>query len=196
MMDLFPFSINLREINFPNQYLIVFINELNYVKNGLLCELIQKTNEASSPPIRFSILPSLNSSTIGPGQTKTIEVKVVSLSHVPLTVNLSTVSNLPYMNSSFDPHLLKIAPTGRATSQLTIKSNWEGLWKPSITQTLPIIAKVGISENRSFAFNTYFFNVSSPQLPKPTELGIAITLFNFYDWILNTLNIIGSALLT
>ena len=32
-----PFSIDLGKMNYPKSYLLVFINELNYIKNGLLC---------------------------------------------------------------------------------------------------------------------------------------------------------------
>jgi hypothetical protein len=188
-----PFSVELGKINYPKNYLLVFVNELNYVKNGLLCELIQKTNLASSPPVKLVISPSTNSTAIGPGQTKTIEINIKSEAEVPLNIDLSEVTDLKYMQYSFDPSILEISPAGTVTSQLTIKSNWDGIGEPSITQTLPIIAKVGINETeKSFALNTYFFNVSSSPLPKPTEMNIAITIFNLSDWIINTLNTLNS----
>ena len=65
--------------------------------------------------------------------------------------------------------------------------------EPSITQTLPVIAKVGINESeKSFTVGRYFFNVSSSPLPKPTEMNIAITVFTLSDWIINTLNTLNS----
>ena len=148
---------------------------------------------ASSPPVELLIIPSTNSTVIGPGQTKTIEINIKSDAEVPLNIDLSERKTLKYMRYSFEPNLLEVPPAGTATTQLTIKSNWDGVWEPSITQTLPIIAKVGINETeKKVALNTYFLNVSSSPLPKPTEMNMAVTIFNLSDWITNTLNILNS----
>jgi hypothetical protein len=190
-----PLSIDLQKINSPNQYLMVFSTELTYIKNGVLCELLQNTNQVSIPPPKFSIIPSLNSSTIGPGQSKTIEVKVKSFTEIPSRISLSTIQ-LESINATFSPSVIDIPPSGWTTTQLTIKSGWNKALKPySTTETLPIIAKIGFTERGNvFTFGTNTLNSSSPEIPKPEVLGIAMTSFNLYDYILHILNLLNTPL--
>jgi hypothetical protein len=85
-------------------------------------------------------IPSINSTAIGPGQTKTIEINTKSEAEVSLDIDYSEVVNLKYMQYSFDPSILEILPAGTATSPLTNKNTWDRIREFSISQTLSVIA--------------------------------------------------------
>jgi hypothetical protein len=187
--------LNLATINSPSQYLMIFGTEARFIENGLLCELIQFTNQVSSPPPEFSIIPSSNSSSLGPGEEKTIEVKVQSHSNIPSTVSLYTNSSTPMLQeATFSPPVINIPPSGWATAELAIKSKWDVALKPaSITETIPIIAKISFPQKGNFfIFNTNMM-ISSPAAVSTTaSSGLAITLLNFSDYMIHLLTSLSS----
>jgi hypothetical protein len=187
--------LNFTTINSPNQYLMIFGTEVRFIENGLLCELIQFTNQVSSPPPEFSIIPSSNSSSLGPGEEKTIEVKIQSHSNIPSTISLYTNSSTHMLQeATFSPSVINIPPSGWATAELTIKSKWDVAFKSgSITETIPIIAKISFPQKGNFfIFNTNKI-ISSPAAVSTTaSSGLAITLLNFSDYVVHLLTSLSS----
>ena len=185
--------VDLRMVNFPEQYLMTFITETRIIDDGFLCDLIQKTGQVSAPPPKFIISPSLNSTLIGPRETKTIEVKVRSLSAVPYTIFLKPDLS-KYMKATFSPSIINIPPSGWASSQLTLKSNGTTTWNSTITETLRIVAQPELTEmGNRIVFNTNrSVQTSTPPIPDSTSIGLTITVFNSVDNALHTLSVISA----
>lgn len=186
--------IDLGLANSPTQYLMVFITESRIIRNGFLCDLIQKTGQVSAPPPKFIISPSVNSTSIGPRETETIEVKVTSLSDIPYTIFLKPDSS-KYMDATFSPSKINVPPSGWANSRLTIKSNGTTALDSTVTETLRIVvqpeqlAEVG---NR-IAFNTNRSVETSPApIPNIYSIGLTITVFNSVDNALHVLSSIST----
>jgi hypothetical protein len=172
---------------------MVFITEARIINNGFLCDLIQKTGQVSAPPPRFTISPSLNSTSIGPKETKTIEVKVTSLSDIPYTVTLNPETS-NYMNATFSPSKINVPPSGWASSRLTLKSNGVTIWDSTITETLRIVAQPELTEKGNrIAFNTNRSVETSPApIPNTFTVGLTITVFNSVDNALHVLSSISA----
>jgi hypothetical protein len=183
--------INLRTINSPNQYLMVFLSEATYLKNGLLCELVQSTDQVSSPPPRITILPSSNSSSMGPQQEKRIEVTAKSFSNIPYTINFKNHYS-EKVHATFNPSVIRIPAAGWNTSQLTVKAIWNPIpWNsPSVTETIPIVAQTNrsqLEEGNYVSFNTNV-SISRPAAVSKIETSsLTITVFNWPDYIMNSL---------
>lgn len=187
-------SMDLRKINSPKHYLMVFGTEAKYINNGHICDLIEKSNQVSVPAPKFSILPSVNSSVIGPSEGKTIEVKVRSFMDVRSIVLLSANSTY-FVNASFSPSRITIQPLGWADSELTIKGTGKATFEPaSITQTIPISAEVRLPYGSFFNFNTNVLISTPAAAPKPEIVGLTITVFNLYDYIIHLINSLGSTI--
>jgi hypothetical protein len=185
--------VELHLANFPDQYLMVFITESRIIRNGFFCDLIQKTGQVSAPPPRFVISPSINSTSIGPRETETIEIKVASLSDIPYTVFLKPDSS-KYMDATFSPSKINIPPSGWASSRLTIKSNGTTTLDSTITETLRIVAQPELTEiGNRIVFNTNRSVQTSPApIPDSSSVGLTITVFNSVDNALHTLSSISA----
>jgi hypothetical protein len=185
--------INLRIINSQNQYLMVFVSEATYVRNDLLCELVQKTDQVSNPPPKLSISISPNSTSLGPGEIKSVEVKVTSFSDIPYNVSFQKPVN-GQIEARFNPPAIEIPPSGWNTTQLTIKSNWKD-WKvpwnsPSVVQTLGLLVNASHPQREKGNFLSFNTNLLLSKGAAQSEIdrpGLTITAFNWPDDIRNFL---------
>ena len=115
--------VDLHDLNFPREYSIIYGVEILFIKNGLLCDLTDVSNQVSSPPPRFSILPAENSTAIGPrgalggADKKTIEIKLKSFSNIPSHVSLDT-SPTPLLYGTFEPSEINLPASGWGTTCL------------------------------------------------------------------------------
>ena len=178
--------INLRLINFPDQYLVVFFTEATYVKDGLLCEIVQKTDQVSIPAPKLSMSLSDNFTSLSPEESKKIEVTVKSHSDFPYNVTFQDYHSA-IIDASFSPHSIQVSPSSWNTTQVTIKSNkpWN---TPTLTQTLPLFANASIptdSKGNPVSFNTNILNTSAAAESELESSSLTIRAFNLPDSIFN-----------
>jgi hypothetical protein len=186
--------LDLRTINSPSQYLMIFAMESVFIKDGHLCDLVDATNQVSAPPPNLSILSSSNSSTIGPGQVKSIEVKVKSSSNVDSFIHFTTNTKRLPVVARFSPSIIHVPPSGWATTKLTIKGNLSTIFNSSsITQTLPIFAKISFPKNVvHYGYNSTVPITSESGLNTTQTSSIALTVFNLLDYLINSWNALNT----
>jgi hypothetical protein len=178
--------IDLRRVNSPSQYLLIFVTEARYINtDGFLCALIQKTDQVANPPPKITIFTEVDSLTIDPiFRTKTIEAKMNSSSDIPFNITLLN-SSTRYMEASFNPPIVTLPPSGWVTSQLTVNSKSDRTWNDSVTETLPIAANIsGLQKGNYFLFGTQTRNSTPAAISEIESLGVGVTLFNMYEYLL------------
>lgn len=192
---LLPLDLHL--INSPSQYIMVFTTNVGFIKGGRLCELADLSTQVSNPPPKISIIPSVNSSTIGPGQIKSIEVKVTSSSRIP--TNISSISvdtkDLPIV-ATLNPNRIIVPPSGWVTTELTLKGN-DSLTNPishTVTETLPIIAKITFPKLVKYSLGNVTVPVPGPPLSKPQNSSLTVTMFSPNDYLFNIWNSLNTPL--
>lgn len=186
--------VDLGAINSPNQYLMIFSVEQAYIKDGHLCDLLDATHQVASPPPKFSLLLSSNSSsvTLSPGDTKTVEVKIKSYSDILSNATFYTDTRDLPIRATFSPTLITIPPSQWATTELTLKCNQStNLSKPTISETIPIFADITFPKRvvNVSPYNTTT-SITAPSLSRPPEISsLTITIFSLPDSFLHSLNI-------
>ena len=161
--------IDLRRVNSPSQYLLIFVTEARYINtDGFLCALIQKTEQVANPPPKITISTEVDSLTIDPiFRTKTIEAKVKSSSDIPFNITLLN-SSTRFMEASFNPSIVTLPPSGWVISQFTVNSNSDRTWNYSVTETLPIAANMsGLQKGNYFLFGTQTRHLKARYLSSP-----------------------------
>jgi hypothetical protein len=185
--------IDLRLANFPDQLLMVFITEARFIRDGYLCDLVQKTGQVSAPPPKFIISPSVNSTSIGPRETKTIEVKVTSLTDIPYNIKLSIANSSEIMDMTFNPTTITVPPSGWATSKLTLKSNGNIAGESTKTETARIVAQPSLTEKGNMIkFTNRSIETYPALIPNNYSLGLTVTNFNLVDGAIHFLNSISA----
>jgi hypothetical protein len=97
------------------------------------------------------------------------------------------------VTASFSQGDIKIPPLELGATKLTIKSKLDLWWnfsKPSTnTESLPIVANVTLPKAVKYNFLDAFTNITGREIIGPGEtVGLPITVFNGYEYILNILN--------
>ena len=189
--------LDLRIINSPNQYLMTFATEISFIKDGRSCDLLDVTGQVSNPPPKFAILSSLNSTTLGPGEVKNIEIEVHSFTNIYSTVRLSTdTRSTPFIEASFYPPEVDVKGFGWATTQLTLKGKPMAALNPaSIRQSLLIDANMTFPNNTPKSLTSgsdRFFSAGVAPISTSETLKFPISVFNISDYFIYLLNFLRS----
>jgi hypothetical protein len=134
------FSFDLRPLNYPNLYDILFYENDFYVKNGYFCRMIDMASRVYVPPPEFSITALPSTIILRPGDETNMELQLKSNISIKSQVSLS-VNRSNDIQTSIVPRELFLPPNGISTPTLIIKAS-EGA-KPH-PYTLPIIANFSI----------------------------------------------------
>lgn len=89
---------------------------------------------------------------------------VKSFSDIPYTVSFKNYSS-KLMKTNFSSPSLKIPPSGWNTTQLTLKAEWKPGLNPSVTETIPIEARINrsqLTEGKYFSFENKNLSISRP----------------------------------
>jgi hypothetical protein len=187
--------LDLSIINSPEQYFMTFATEARFIQDGRLCNLLDVTGQASSPPPEFYVLPSINSTTIGPGEVKNIEIEVRSLTNINSTVRLSIDTSSMPLKTTFNPDELNLVGLGWAATQLTIETDPSVIFKQSSSPySLPIKATMTFPKYKPEVLieNSSRFVSAGFALKSTSETKFPITVLNFPDYILHVLNSLSS----
>jgi hypothetical protein len=197
------FPVDLRELNYPNQYNLMFSTDVIFAKDGYFCHLVSSTNQVSVPPPIFYIMPSSNVTNLGPRLTsdsfsaKTVELTLKSLSNMYSLASLLTPYDRSILGSAtLDPTILNVPEYGSVTTQLTIKPKYDLFsGKPSTTITLPILATINFTTSipyYPFSVDGESDNAISIESSKHTQQvvrsGLTVTILGTSDYILYILN--------
>ncbi len=125
-------SLNLADINFPQQYVVVFFVDYAFDINNPKKGISDYSNWVNIPPLKYTISTSPSTIALRPGEEKTIEVQVNSTtptatSFVTPHVSFATNKIDPVEDVSFIPNGLDLPRLGIGTSQLHIKTSRNAL---------------------------------------------------------------------
>jgi general stress protein CsbA len=137
-------SLNLANINFPQQYVVLFFVDYDFDMSNSRKGISDYSNWVNIPPLKFAISTSPSTITLRPGEEKTIEVQVNSTtptatSFVTPYVSFSTNKIDAIENASFIPNGLALPRFGIGASELHIKASKNA--EPSY-RTLQILGNV------------------------------------------------------
>jgi len=121
-------SLNLADINFPQQYIVVVFVDYALDVNNPRKGISDYSNWVHIPPLNFAVSTSPSTITLRPGEEKTIEVQINSTtptatSFVTPHVLFATNKIDAIENAFFVPNGLDLPRFGIGTSQLHIKAS-------------------------------------------------------------------------
>jgi hypothetical protein len=137
-------SLNLADINFPQQYVVVFFVDYAFDVNNPKKGISDYSDWVNIPPLRFGVSTSPSTISLRPGEEKTIEVQINSTtptatSFVTPHVSFATNKIDAIENATFVPNGLDLPRFGIGTSQLHIKASKNA---PPSYYTLQILGNV------------------------------------------------------
>jgi hypothetical protein len=121
-------SLNLADINFPQQYVVVFFVDYAFDMSNPRKGISDYSNWVNIPPLKFAISTSPSTITLRPGEEKTIEVQVNSTtptatSFVTPHVSFATNKIDAIEDASFVPNGLDLPRFGIGTAELHIRAS-------------------------------------------------------------------------
>jgi hypothetical protein len=137
-------SLNLADIGFPQQYVVLFFIDYGFDMNNPRKAISDYSNWVNIPPLQFSISTSPSSIELRPGEEKIVEVQFNSTTpsttsfitpHLSFTTNKVNGIDDPY----FVPNEIDLPRYGLATSSLHIKASSNATSSP---HTLQIFGEV------------------------------------------------------
>jgi hypothetical protein len=193
--------VDLTLMNMPNQYNLIFNAQEGFIKNGRLCAWWDTSNLVSAPPPRFSIIPETNSLSIGPGETKNIQIKVQSHTSIASNVNLDIIKNKNALfNLTLIPTKIFVPPNGSSSATMSISGRWDNISAPAPTPgPLRIAAEITLPQSIEYRLSNSTTNITTPNEPINEYSELVITRLDLgsysYD-IWNHLNPVFTSLLT
>jgi hypothetical protein len=133
-------SLDLDILNSPDQYNLLFYTADSFIKDGMLCRLIDISNRVYVPPPDFIISTSASSVELRPGEEKKIEVQLKGTTNIKSQAFFST-NQTDDLELTFDPNPISVSPQSGVTSILQIKAANDANDRP---YTVPIFANISI----------------------------------------------------
>jgi hypothetical protein len=132
-------TLNLKDLNFPDQYKLIFTAWDIFLKDSRLCNLIDISTWVHVPPPEFVISASPSSVILRPGQEKSVELQMkATTAIIPANVFLFT-NRIDGLNLNLIPNKVFTTTRGAATSILQVKALENSKAR---TYTLPILANI------------------------------------------------------
>jgi len=116
-----PFSFDLENINYPEQYKVLFNIVDTFVINHQVCRLVDTSNWVIVPPPHFTIKTSPNSAVLMPGEEKNVNVEIGGIKNLPAEASFSIDSIPNGVNTTFTPDNVTIPSSSNGTTTLRIK---------------------------------------------------------------------------
>jgi hypothetical protein len=175
------FSFDLKKISYPQQDRAVFYITDGFVKEHLLCRLVDTVNWMIIPSTDFSIAPKHDSSIVlRPGEEKSVELAIKSNTRLSSEALLDTYTHGNNMSTNngdndgnddnislkFIPDKISVLPSGIGTS-LYIKALDDA--KPQ-SYTFPIIANISFPAKITNRARETFANAKSVSLQETSNL--------------------------
>lgn len=135
------FALNLSQVTSPRNYDLLFYSVDMFVKNGLLCRMVDITNRVYVPPPEFTIKISPSSITLRPLDQKSAELQIKSNSDVKAQAYLSPNQRDGNVTLNFVPNRTSLSSYGLTSSELIINASDNAKPRP---YTLPISVNISI----------------------------------------------------
>jgi len=180
-------SLDLRPLNYPTLYDILFYATDLYVKDGRLCRMIDETSRVYIPPPDFSVTSSPSTAVLRPGDDKAVELKMKSNTNIRSQVFLR-INGSSDIQGKIIPNEAFLPQNGFVTSLMNIKASDSAKAR---AYTLPITVNFSIptesKTNRfsttgeiSYGPNTKFIEVSNFTVTVLPPLTLQERLMDFY----------------
>jgi hypothetical protein len=118
-------TLDLKKINFPKEFLIVFFTDYDYQdnKSDSYQEITDFSDLVFIPPPKFQITTLPNNILLRPGEEETIQININTSNHIiKPDVSFFTENKSEILNSFVRPNQIQIPPSGFVTSHLYIKA--------------------------------------------------------------------------
>jgi hypothetical protein len=171
-----PLSFDLKTINYPESYKLIFFIINYYVYNHQLCRIIDTTNWILAPPPEFNISFSPYSIELRPGEDKNIGIFIKGNSNIESELKLDidhTYDNI--VRSSFFPPETTIPASGEeGTSTLNIKIPANASVNEIIPLSIPVYANISFPNLISNRGGDVFFNNKTVSLSEFSSLSVSV----------------------
>ena len=189
--DYIMIPVDLNAIGSPDQFLVTF--EVAYqIMPSIAANLLgEERNDQvkdilpwiSVPEPQFLITPAPSTSTLKPGESRIIEIKINSNVNLESVVALSTEKGTGSIGSSFEPPVVSISPNGIGTSYLHVKARDNA--EPQ-TFTLPVY--------ETLSFPSRHIDYADAEVKVGSYLTIIIQAYTFADQFKDFWNTYGGAI--
>jgi hypothetical protein len=183
--------------NFPEKYTTTLSTTIQFVKDGNLCTLKDRSTAVALPPPRYVMTASPNNVILEPGQTKDIQLSINSATDLDSHISLSSSPITDSISIKFVPNRTYISATDPAN--IVLKVNASKIIKTDSMYVIPITANISFPStiipeiafegiNISPVTNNY---TSSPSLKEKSNFTITVhpvpipeRLSHFYnEWL-------------
>lgn len=170
------FSFDLKKINYPDSYKLIFFITNYYVYHHELCRLIDTTNWVLAPPPEFNISFSPNSIELRPGEGKNIGITVNGNSNIEseLKLDIDHKHDNIIKSSFFPPETIIPANGGEGTSTLNIKVPANASIEHIMPLSIPVYANISFPNLIGNRGGDVFFNNKSVSLSEFSSLSVSI----------------------
>lgn len=175
-----PISVNLKDINYPEKYHLIFTLTNKFVLNHKLCTLVDTTNWFIIPPPVYKIIPSPYTTQLRPGDSQNVLFKILGSNNtdLPSTAIFNFIPNNDINKNNIKINIIrnetKILPFSIGTSLVNI----ELPKNTSITKPFPI--SIPFEVNITFPNSTKnkkgeeFYNKDIVKVPILIDYGITL----------------------
>jgi hypothetical protein len=171
-----PLSFDLKTINYPESYKLIFFITNYYVYNHQLCRLIDTTNWVLAPPPEFNISFSPHSIDLRPGEDKNIGLSIKGNSNIESKLKFDidqTYDNI--VRSSFFPPETTIPASGEeGTSTLNIKIPANASVNELMPLSIPVYTNISFPNLISNRGGDVFFNNKTVSLSEFSSLSVSV----------------------
>jgi hypothetical protein len=167
------FSFDLDKVNSPSQYKMAFYITDYFVKDHVLCRLIDTTNWVIIPPPDFSMSVSPSSVLLRPGEEKNLELQIKGSTNLQSEASLShsNKNSTKDLQINFIPDKMSIPPSGTGSVSLHLEANHSAKPRP---YTIPIVANISFPTSITSRGGETFSNNRSVNIIETTNLTSAV----------------------
>jgi hypothetical protein len=173
--DQIPFSLDLKSINFPETYKLIFFITNYYIYNHQLCRLIDTTNWVLIPPPEFNTSFTPPSAELRPGDEENIEVKINGNSNVESHISFDIDHKYDEMiDTKFVSQKTTVPRNGEGTSTLKIEIPENLTVQDTIPLSLPIYTNISFPNLISNRGGDIFYNNKTISLNDSATISVSV----------------------
>jgi hypothetical protein len=163
-------SFDLKDINYPRQYRVLFSINAFFDRNNVNCQIADATNWVPVPPPEFQISTAPSSMTLRPGEERDISIYLNSSTSSRAVASLST-DPIEGIEIQFTPDEISLPANGVTTSNMHVKVSQDLNSRP---YTLPIFAEISLPTTLRSSGGSLYRNTVAETIDESSYLTLAV----------------------
>lgn len=164
------FANDLKTMNFPEKFRILFYTKYDYIKDGRYCPLVDIGDWGFVPTPEFNVTTSPSSLNLRPGDQKDIRLTVKSNAQEDFDIQFFAGESDKGVNATFSPKDMTVPVSSEAITNLKVKALANASLGPT---TLPINMSI-LFRNKVVLINETVFNPSLTPIVKDLTLTLNV----------------------